>query len=116
MADANAPQPVLLHVYCRLTVAVTDPQAVTDHAVADLRAADIDWSTEEDDLDTAVAELRGDIASSLASGLDIGRMVDGIPGAEARGGLAWAESGPPRDAVWHDERSGSPATQDGPAT
>ncbi|MEU9510933.1 hypothetical protein AB0D32_32175 [Micromonospora sp. NPDC048170] len=100
MTDVGAPEPLILHVYCRLEVAVTDPQALTDHAVADLRAAEIDWSAEEDDLESAVADLRGNLAMSLASVADISRMVDELPGAEARGGLCWAEPGPPREAVW----------------
>ncbi|MGC4764000.1 hypothetical protein ACLQ20_14190 [Micromonospora sp. DT46] len=103
MTDVDAPEPLILHLYCRLTVAVTDPQALTDHAVADLRAADIDWSAEEDDLDTAVADLRNDVVMSLASVVDISRMVDGVPGVVAKGGLCWAEPGPPREAVWRAE-------------
>ncbi|MFI6782348.1 hypothetical protein [Micromonospora sp. NPDC050276] len=90
--------PVILHLYCRVDVVVTDPAAVTAHAVADLRAADIDWSTEEDDLDTAAEELRADLTTSLASVADIGLLVDDIPGVEFRGGHCWAESGPVRDA------------------
>ncbi|MER5335822.1 hypothetical protein [Micromonospora sp. NPDC002717] len=100
MADANVPEPLTLHVYCRLTVAVTDPRVLTDHAVAELRAADIDWSAEEDDLDAAAAELRADVAVSLASVVDIGRLVDGLPGVAARGGLCWAEAGAPREPHW----------------
>ncbi|WP_433314617.1 hypothetical protein ACQP0U_00115 [Micromonospora sp. CA-269861] len=77
---------VILHLYCRVDVVVTDAAAVTSHAVADLRAAEIDWSTEEDDLDTAVEELRADLARSLASVVDIERIVADIPGVEFRGG------------------------------
>ncbi|MEU5780118.1 hypothetical protein [Micromonospora lupini] len=89
--------PVMMQIYCRVEVLVTDPAAVTAHAVADLRAADIDWSTEEDDLVTAVEELRADLPTSLAGVVDLGRFTDGIPGVEFRGGLCWAESEPPRD-------------------
>ncbi|MFJ6163668.1 hypothetical protein ACIQH6_00985 [Micromonospora orduensis] len=89
--------PVTLHVYCRVDLVVTDPQAVTAHAVAGLRSANIDWSTEEDDLDTAAEELRGDLVGSLASVLDISRVTDGVPGVEFRGGRCWAESGAARD-------------------
>ncbi|MEU5908563.1 hypothetical protein ABZ780_29870 [Micromonospora sp. NPDC047467] len=63
----------------------------------ELRAADIDWSTEEDDLATAVEELRVDLANSLAGVVDISRLADGIPGVEFRGGLCWAEQAPARD-------------------
>ncbi|PWR09544.1 hypothetical protein DKT68_12150 [Micromonospora acroterricola] len=86
-----------MHVYCRVDLVVTDPAAVTAHALAELRSANIDWSTEEDDVDTAAAELRGDLARSLASVVDIRRVGDGVPGVEFRGGLCWAEPGPPRD-------------------
>ncbi|MFF4877354.1 hypothetical protein [Micromonospora sp. NPDC000668] len=99
------PAPVTLHLYCRVDVIVTDPAAVIGHAVAELRAADIDWSTEEDDLDTAVGELQTDLAGSLASVVDIGRLGDGVPGVEFRGGLCWAEHGPPRDA-FHERGDG----------
>ncbi|RAO15122.1 hypothetical protein MED15_04157 [Micromonospora noduli] len=92
------PEPVILHLYCRVDVVVTDPAAVTGHAVADLRSAGIDWSTEEDDLDTAAEELRRDLTVSLGSVADISRLVDNIPGVEFRGGHCWAESGPVREA------------------
>ncbi|KOX14754.1 hypothetical protein ACWD6L_01450 [Micromonospora profundi] len=90
-------QTVTMQVYCRLEVIVTDPAAVSALAVRELRAADIDWSTEEDDLESAVEELRADLASSLAGVVDISGLVDGIPGVEFRGGLCWAEQAPPRD-------------------
>lgn len=90
------PAPVVLHLYCRVTVAVADPAAVIGRAVSDLRTAQIDWSTEEDDLDTAVEELGADLTASLASVADISRIVDDIPGVEFRGGHCWAESGPAR--------------------
>ncbi|MBM0230992.1 hypothetical protein JNW91_03320 [Micromonospora sp. STR1_7] len=86
-----------MQLYCRVEVLVTDPAAVIDLAVGDLRAADIDWSTEEDDLETAVEELRGDLATSLAGVVDISQLGEDIPGVEFRGGLCWAEQGPARD-------------------
>ncbi|WDZ86046.1 hypothetical protein [Micromonospora cathayae] len=86
-----------VQLYCRIEVLVTDPDAVTGRAVAELRAADVDWSTEEDDLDSACAELRDSLTTSLASLADIGRVVDDVPGVEFRGGICWAESGPPRE-------------------
>ncbi|MBG6101440.1 hypothetical protein IW249_001854 [Micromonospora vinacea] len=91
-------EPVILHLYCRVDVVVTDPAAVIGHAVADLRSAGIDWSTEENDLDTAVDELRADPTTSLASVADISRLVDDVPGVEFRAGHCWAESGPAREA------------------
>ncbi|MET8090040.1 hypothetical protein [Micromonospora sp. NPDC005220] len=90
--------PLTMHLYCRVDVVVTDPAAVTGQAVAELRAADIDWSAEEDDLDTAVVELRANLAASLASVVDISRLSDGVPGVEFRGGLCWGEQSPPRVA------------------
>ncbi|MET7668659.1 hypothetical protein [Micromonospora luteifusca] len=95
--------PVTMHIYCRVEVLVTDPAAVTGHAVADLRAADIDWSTEEDDLETAVEELRSDLAASLADMVDISQLADDVPGVEFRGGLCWAEQGPARDPFRSNE-------------
>ncbi|MCG5453532.1 hypothetical protein [Micromonospora hortensis] len=92
------PEPVILHLYCRVDVVVTDSAAVTGHAVADLRSAGIDWPAEEDDLDTAGEELRGSPTASLASVADISRLVENIPGVEFRGGHCWAESGPVREA------------------
>ncbi|MDG4806940.1 hypothetical protein O7634_09270 [Micromonospora sp. WMMD1120] len=89
--------PVTVHVYCRVEVTITEAAAVIDHAVADLRAADIDWSTEEDDLDAAADELRADVTTALESVVDISRVVESIPGVEFRGGHCWAEHGPARD-------------------
>ena len=86
-----------MHLYCRVEVIVSDPAAVTAQAVADLRTAGIDWSTEEDNLETAAEELRTDLPNSLASVVDISRLVDSIPGVEFRGGLCWAEQGSARD-------------------
>lgn len=97
-------KPVTMHLYCRVEVTVTDPSAVTGHAIADLRSADIDWSTEEDDLETAVEELRLDLATSLAGVADISRICDDIPGVEFRGGLCWAEPGPARDPFRVEDR------------
>lgn len=96
--------PVTVHIYCRVEVLVTDPRAVTGRAVADLRKADIDWSTEEDDLEAAVEDLRSDLATSVSSIVDISHLADGIPGVEFRGGLCWAEQGPPRDPFRSDEQ------------
>ncbi|WFE50990.1 hypothetical protein [Micromonospora sp. WMMD1155] len=91
------PAPVTVHIYCRVEVLVTDPAAVTGHAIADLRAADIDWSAEEDGREAAVEELRSDLVTSLAGVVDISRLGEGIPGVEFRGGLCWAEQGPARN-------------------
>ncbi|MBM0257068.1 hypothetical protein [Micromonospora sp. 4G55] len=85
------PTPQVLQLYCRVEVSVTDPAALTAHAVAQLRAADIDWSREEDDLASAVAELRGDPARALGSVADISRILDDVPGVEFRGGACRAE-------------------------
>ncbi|WP_433653340.1 hypothetical protein ACQP2C_15210 [Micromonospora zamorensis] len=96
--------PVTMHIYCRVDVIVTDPTAVTRQAVAELRAADIDWSTEEDDLETAVEELRSDLAASVSDLVDISHFAEGIPGVEFRGGLLWTEQGPVRDPFPPDEQ------------
>ncbi|MEV6811531.1 hypothetical protein [Micromonospora sp. NPDC051296] len=91
------PAPLTLHLYCRVDVVVTDPQALVDRAVAELRDADLDWSEEDDDLDSATAELRGSIAASLGAVADISRVAEGVPGVEFRGGRSWVEPGPPRE-------------------
>jgi hypothetical protein len=84
-------QPITVQVHCRITVTVEDPQAVTDLAVDQLRAANIDWSEEEDDLATAVAELRADLVRSVAALAEPERMLAGTPGLTVEGGHAWAE-------------------------
>ena len=87
------PTSQVLHLYCRVQVSVTEHAALTAHAVALLRAADIDWSREEDDLASAVAELRGDLARAVGSVTDISRILDDVPGVEFRGGTCRAEGG-----------------------
>ncbi|GAB3157441.1 hypothetical protein GCM10027290_58370 [Micromonospora sonneratiae] len=101
-----------MHLYCRVDVMITDAGAVADHAIAELREADIDWATEEDDLESAIVELREDGAAALAAVADISRILEGVPGVEFRGGRCWAETRPPaegtgpdqggRGAGWHD--------------
>ncbi|MEH0939181.1 hypothetical protein [Micromonospora psammae] len=97
MADIDLPPSRTFQVYCRVEVVVTDAQALTGHAVAELTAADIDWSEEDDDLPSAIAELRADPAAALDSVVDIGALVDGVPGVEALRGRSWVEAGPPDD-------------------
>jgi hypothetical protein len=84
-----------VQIYCRLEVTVRDPDAVTDLAVQQLRNADIDWSTEEDNLEAAVEELKADLLNSLASIAEPDRMIAGIPGVDTRGGRIWAAPGHP---------------------
>jgi hypothetical protein len=86
-------QPITVQIYCRLTVTVHDPQAVTTLAVQQLGDAEIDWSAEKDDLETAAEELSGDLLNSLASLAEPDRMLAGIPGVSAGGGRIWAEQG-----------------------
>ena len=50
-------EPVVMQLCCRVEVVVDDPIAVGDQAVRRLREADIDWSTEPDTVDEAVAPL-----------------------------------------------------------
>lgn len=86
-------RPVTMQVYCRLEVVVHDPEAVTSLAARQLREADIDWSEEDDDLETAVSELTADLAESLAGVVDPDRVFEGVAGVEIRGGRIWAEVG-----------------------
>ncbi|MGK5440522.1 hypothetical protein ACSNN7_01640 [Micromonospora sp. URMC 105] len=97
MENPPVSAPLTLHLYCRIDVVITDAHALTDGAVAELHAADVDWSKEDDDLQAATAELRGSVAFSLGAVADVGRLVDGVPGVEFRGGVCWAEPGPPRE-------------------
>ncbi|MET9299459.1 hypothetical protein ABZX66_09055 [Micromonospora aurantiaca] len=97
MENPHASVPLALHLYCRVDVLVTDAEALADHAVAELREAEIDWSAEDDDLESAVGELRGSIADSLGAVADISRLIEGVPGVEFRGGWCRAEPGPPRE-------------------
>lgn len=87
--------PTTVQIYCRLTVTVHDPEAITDLAVEQLRSADIDWSVERDDLETAGAELKADLLTSLASLAEPDHMLDGIPGVDPGGCRIWVERGDP---------------------
>ncbi|MFB9544784.1 hypothetical protein [Micromonospora sagamiensis] len=94
MTTTDPAVPRTVRIHCRIDVVVTDPQAVTDLAVAELRAADIDWSAEEDDPDTAARELRADLPLALAGLLDLPRLVEDLPGVEFRSGRCRAEPVP----------------------
>ena len=85
--------PITVQLHCRLTVTVHDPGAVTDLAVRQLRDADIDWSAEEDDLETAAAELKADLLNSVAGLAEPDQLFAGIPGVTVDGGRVWAEPG-----------------------
>lgn len=98
-------QPLTMQIYCRVTVNVDDPAAVVSQAVQELAAANIDWAAEEDDLETATEELRGDLNSCLGSLVDPYRLLDGIPGVTARSGQVWAEQGDP-DPRFHPSFGG----------
>ena len=51
------------------------------------------WAEEEDDLETAAAELRADLVRSVAAVADPERMLAGTPGLTIDGGHVWAELG-----------------------
>jgi hypothetical protein len=88
-------RPIVLQIYWRVEVEVTDPSAITELAVRRLGEAAIDWAEEEDTLEEASAELRRDLPQSLAGVLDPERMLEGVPGVEMRGGRWWASPGAP---------------------
>lgn len=88
-------KPVTVQIYCRLEVTVHDPDAVTALAVQRLREARIDWSAEDDDLETAAVELGADLLNSLAGIVEPDHMLDGIPGVSTASARIWAEPGPP---------------------
>ena len=92
MEDAK---PVVIQLYCRLRIRIDDPHAVLEAAEQRLRSANIDWSSEQDTLEEAVAELRSDLAQSVASLADPDQVLADVPGLEVRGGRLWAEIGAP---------------------
>ncbi|WBB77689.1 hypothetical protein O7606_15565 [Micromonospora sp. WMMD882] len=94
MAEAK---PVVVQLYCRFEITVDDADRVFEAAEQRLRSADIDWSSEADTLDEAVAELRGELARSVASLVDADRVLADVPGIEVRRGRWWAELGAPSD-------------------
>ncbi|RIV40004.1 hypothetical protein [Micromonospora radicis] len=88
----TTPQSATVQVHCRLTVRVDDPAAITELAVQHLRAVSIDWDDEEDDLESAAAELGDDLLRSIASLADPDRLLANVPGVEVTGAHVWAES------------------------
>ncbi|GAA3457051.1 hypothetical protein GCM10018962_88850 [Dactylosporangium matsuzakiense] len=90
-------EPLIMQIYCRLEVAVTDPQAVAKLAGQQLREADIDWSRREEDLDEAVHQLESDLTQALSCVIEHDRMIEHLPGVEPRGGLAFTTIGKPDD-------------------
>lgn len=84
-----------MQVYCRIEVVVDDPAAVAERAAQTLRAADIDWSAEQDTLEEAVAEIRQDLPQALASLVEPDRMLESVPGVRVLGGRWWAQPGAP---------------------
>ena len=90
-------EPLIMQIYCRLEVAVTDPEAVAKLAGQQLRDAEIDWSRREEDLEEAVHQLEHDLTQALACVIEHDRMVEHLPGVEPRGGLAFTTFGKPDD-------------------
>ncbi|GIJ47245.1 hypothetical protein Val02_41310 [Virgisporangium aliadipatigenens] len=77
-----------MRVHCQIEVLIDDPERVHDLAERQLRDANIDWDAEQDTLEEAVAEMRGDLAQAVASLVDPEGL---LPGFEVRGGRWWAE-------------------------
>jgi len=90
-------EPVVVQLYCRFEITVDDSDVVFEAAERRLRSADIDWPSEQDTLEGAVAELRTDLAQSVASLVDPDRVLADVPGAEVRRGRWWAEVGAPSE-------------------
>ncbi|BAL88630.1 hypothetical protein AMIS_34100 [Actinoplanes missouriensis 431] len=87
----TTPRPLTVHLHCRLTVTVDDPDAVTGLAVQRLREAAVDWEDEDDDLATATVELRADLLRSIAGLADPEGLLRDVPGAQVTGAHVWAE-------------------------
>jgi hypothetical protein len=68
-------------------------EAIIDQAVRQLREAEIDWSQEAEELEDAVAALRNDPASALASLVEPWTLLGNRPGAEVQGGRVWVDPG-----------------------
>lgn len=94
MKDAKS---VVVQLYCRLEITVDDSDAVFEVAERRLRKANIDWSSEQDTLEEAVAELRSDLAQSVSSLVDPERVLADVPGVEVRSGRWWTEIGAPSE-------------------
>jgi hypothetical protein len=90
-------EPIVMQIYCRLEVTVTDPDTVAKLAGQQLRDADIDWSRREEDLEEAVHQLESDLSQALACVIEHDRMVEHLPGVETRGGLVFTAFGKPDD-------------------
>src|SRR5258705_11089355 len=88
-------EPLIMQIYCRLEVAVTDPETVAKLAGQQLREADIDWSRREEDLEEAVHQLESDLTQALACVIEHDRMIEHLPGIEPRGGVAFTTFGKP---------------------
>ncbi|MEU8213666.1 hypothetical protein AB0B85_31195 [Micromonospora sp. NPDC049044] len=113
MEDAK---PIVVQLYCRLEISVDDPDALFEVAERRLRSADIDWSSEQDTLEEAVAELRSDVEQSVASLVDPDRVLVDVPGVEVRRGRWWAEIGAPSERFQPGSRSpDDPASAEGRA-
>ncbi len=94
MEDAKS---IVVQLYCRFEITVDDSDAVFEVAEQRLRSANIDWSSEQDTLEEAVAELRSDLTQSVASLVDPDRVLVDVPGVEVRRGRWWAEIGAPSE-------------------
>ncbi|RZT81823.1 hypothetical protein EV382_5118 [Micromonospora violae] len=88
MEDAK---PIVVQLYCRLEITVDNPDALFEAAERRLRSANIDWPSEQNTLEEAVAELRTDLEQSVASLVDPDQVLADVPGVEVRRGRWWAE-------------------------
>jgi hypothetical protein len=90
-------EPLIVQIYCRLEVAVTDPDAIAKLAGQQLREAEIDWTRAEEDLEEAIHQLESDLPQALACVIEQHRMTEHLPGVEVRGGLVFTAVGEPDD-------------------
>ncbi|UWZ38464.1 hypothetical protein Drose_09590 [Dactylosporangium roseum] len=90
-------EPLIMQIYCRLEVAVTDPEVIGKLAGRQLREAEIDWSRREEDLEEAVHQLESDLTQALSCVVEHDRMIEHLPGVESRGGLVFTTFGKPDD-------------------
>jgi hypothetical protein len=99
----NDTAPRVFRIHCHFDLTVLDAGQLSQLAAEDLRQADIDWSQEADDLETACQELVDKPGMALAGLLDPQKMFVGLPISPYCSATLWAEElTPERSERDHD--------------